>query len=74
MKQVFITLVVIFLCIVFYWAGKENNKTDLEIYTKDNIYYIRGLTVSNEVDATVITFSSGEELKEYISNLTANKK
>lgn len=54
------------------WREKEN-KTDLEIYTKDNIIYINGLTVTNEVDGAEKRFKTKEELKEYISNLTAKE-
>lgn len=55
------------------WREKENTKTDLEIYTRDNIYYIKGLTVTNEVDGAEKRFKTKEELKKYISNLTAKE-
>lgn len=72
MKEVLFLLYGLFLgyCI---FAPKEENKTDLEIYTKDNIYYIKHLTVTNEVDAGKKEFKNKEQLKEYISNLTAKQ-
>lgn len=54
------------------WAEKEKAKTDLEIYTKDNIYYIEGLKVTNENGDEVLIFGNKKELKEYISKLTIN--
>ena len=45
-------------------------KTDLEIYTEDNIYYINGLIVTNESDDEVLVFDSKKELKDYISKIT----
>ena len=56
-----------------YILGTLYKQTDLEIYTKDNIYYIKHLTVTNEVDNNRLQFESREELKEYISNLTAKE-
>lgn len=68
----------IFNTIISFWMGfilccLITEKTDLEIYTKDNIYYIEGLTVTNEADASEKTFKTKEELKEYISNITAKE-
>ena len=45
-------------------------KTDLEIYTEDNIYYINGLIVTNESDDEVLVFDNKKELKDYISKIT----
>ena len=56
-----------------YILGTLYKQTDLEVYTKDNIYYIKHLTVTNEVDNNRLQFESREELKEYISNLTAKE-
>jgi len=47
-----------------------STKTDLEIYTEDNIYYINGLIVTNESDDEVLVFDSKKELKDYISKIT----
>lgn len=48
------------------------NTTDLEIYTFDNIYYIKDLTVTNELNDSVLVFNNTFELKNYISELTAS--
>lgn len=68
---------IIVLAIGYYTAfildcGKEYHKLKLEIYTPENIYYINGLEVTNEADEEVITFSSMEGLKNYISTITAH--
>jgi len=46
--------------------------TDIEIYTPENIYYINGLTVTNENDGQTLEFKDKESLKEYISDKTAD--
>lgn len=46
--------------------------TNLEIYTSNNIYYINGLTVTNEVNNDTLTFNDMRSLKNYISDITAN--
>ena len=68
-RIIFVTL----LTTSSYILGTLYKQTDLEIYTKDNIYYIKHLTVTNEVDNNRLQFESREELKEYISNLTAKE-
>jgi len=66
--------IIILTCIaIAYILGKETSRTDLEIYTRDNIIYINGLTITNEADTNKIVFKSKEELREYISTLTANQ-
>lgn len=45
--------------------------TDLEIYTKENIYYVRGLSVANEVSQELVLFKNKEGLKKYLSAKTA---
>ena len=47
-------------------------KTDLEIYTQDDIYYINGLEVTTEATGEVIFFGCNQELKHFIADLTAN--
>lgn len=46
---------------------------DIEIYTAKNIHYIdfKTLKVTNEQNSQEIQFKSLEELKEYISDITA---
>lgn len=65
----------IFVCVamattIYNTPGTDN--TDLEIYTTDNIYFIHGLTVTNDMDRTVLNFESRADLKEYISTVTAD--
>lgn len=58
--------------IIFLIATKKQTlNTDLEIYTNKNIYYISGLTVTNEVSDEVITFKDRESLKVFISDVTS---
>lgn len=45
--------------------------TDLEVYTPMNIYYINGLTVTNEVDESVMIFKDKYDLKLWLSDITA---
>lgn len=52
--------------------GYNSAETDIEIYTRENIYYINDLTVTNESTDYVVTFSSKEALKEYISYISAH--
>lgn len=67
-------IVLIFFTITLaYLIGEHNAKTDLEIYTKDNIIYISGLTVTNEAKAGEKRVKNKEELREYISTLTAKQ-
>lgn len=44
--------------------------TDLEIYTLENIYYIDGLTVTNESNDKVLEFETQQELFDFISITT----
>lgn len=67
------TVLLILIITLAYLIGEHNAKTDLEIYTKDNIIYISGLTVTNEAEAGEKRFKNKEELREYISTLTANQ-
>jgi len=60
---------IIFMLIIYILS--YNPRTDLEIYTQDNIYYINGLTVTNEQSDESITFSDMESLKIYISDVTS---
>jgi hypothetical protein len=51
--------------------AKEKTPThDLEIYTEKNIYYIKDLTVTDEVGIIHETFKTNKELKEFISDIT----
>jgi hypothetical protein len=45
---------------------------DLEIYTPENIYYINGFTVTNENDGETLKFENAGQLKEFISDRTAD--
>lgn len=58
--------------IIFLIATKKQTlNTDLEIYTNKNIYYVSGLTVTNEVSDEVLTFKDRESLKVFISDVTS---
>lgn len=46
---------------------------DLEIYTSSNIYYVKGLKVTNETNTDTIQFKDYKSLKNYISTVTANE-
>lgn len=64
-----------FAIIVFYlgyFKAKETYETDLEIYTKDNVYQIKGLRVSDEYEIGITDFDNKQGLKEFISEVTAN--
>lgn len=73
MKQLFILIIIFSIGVQIVNHFGIKNKPDLEIYTRDNIYYIRGLAVTNEVDGAEKRFKTKEELKQYISNLTAKE-
>lgn len=45
---------------------------DLEIYSKEDIIYIQGLTVTFESREDTLRFKDKESLRVYISNLTSN--
>lgn len=65
------TLLIILSAIMFAQGYLLNtSKTDLEIYTNENIYYVNGLTVTNEGNAERLVFENKEQLKEYISHMT----
>ena len=68
MKTIITALFII--AIIFIWFPQP--KINLEIYTPENIYYINGLTVTNEVNEETKTFETPEDLNIYISNVTAN--
>lgn len=51
----------------------KSEPQDLEIYTASNIYYVRGLTVTNEATTDTLRFKDKESLKNYISTVTANE-
>lgn len=48
------------------------DKTDLEIYTNDDIYYIDGLTVTRENSPEGYIFTTKEDMKIFFAELTAN--
>lgn len=48
-----------------------NPKTELEIYTDRNIYYINGLEVTDEANDEILYFNSMEALKKWLSDKTA---
>lgn len=45
----------------------------LEIYTYSNIYYLDGLTLTNESNNEMFTFSNKAEAYNYIAQLTADE-
>lgn len=63
-------LIVIIITILIILNYNERS-ADLEIYTKENIYYIQGLKVTNEANDQVLIFNDKESLKNYISDVTA---
>lgn len=67
-KTTVLSLVFLIVGIVI---GIEVGKTDLEIYTVDNIYFVEGLRVSNEANDKVIYFTNKSELREYIGQISA---
>ena len=74
MKTLILTLSILLLISIItltYIIGYNDNKTDLEIYTSDNIYYIKGLKVSEEKEFTVTEFKDKQSLKDFISEVTA---
>lgn len=48
-------------------------ETDLEIYTTNDIYYIKGLRVTSEVSPEVYYFNTNQELKQFISKVTSKQ-
>lgn len=42
----------------------------MEIYTLENIYYVKDLTIANEVNSEVIEFDDLDSMYEYISIIT----
>ena len=66
-----ITLLIMILGLTAGLYTLKSKFTDLEIYTDRTIYYIRGLTVTSEVDKGTTVFNSAEELREYMSYKTA---
>lgn len=57
------------LCIMVIY--QSNQRTDLEIYTTEDVYYIDNLTVKSESGEVNFTFKTKEELKTFISDITA---
>lgn len=70
---VIIKSLTILLLVMFILTKEEKPKTDLEIYTYDNIYYINDLTVTTENFNFKIEFANQAQLKEYISNVTSTE-
>ncbi len=66
-----ILLIAILVLSIAIYSTKKSS-FDLEIYTDQNIYYVNGLTVTNESDDTTLIFNTAKELKNYISYKTAN--
>lgn len=62
----------IITAIAMFVTSCKREVTNLEIYTSNNIYYINGLTVTNEVNNDTLTFNNMRSLKNYISDITAN--
>jgi hypothetical protein len=53
-------------------VNTKQEPTNLEIYTLENIYYINGLTVTDENSNPPIRFNTQAELKKYISDITVS--
>ena len=73
MKHLELTVLAVLLICLGAVIGVKWSSTDLEIYTSDNIYYIDGFTVTNEVDDSVKRFTNKSELKDYISDISAKE-
>lgn len=74
MKKLIIFTAIVFFSLMIFGPLSEFTelyKTDLEIYTTENIYYINGLSVTNEVGNEIKTFKNKAELKAYISEITS---
>ena len=73
MKKILLLNLLTIILLVGYILTHDEPKTDLEIYTYDNIYYINDLTVTTENFNFKIVFKDQEQLKEYISNVTSSE-
>lgn len=65
-----------FICgaiVAMYFFTPFEHTTDLEIYTAQDIIYVRGMTITFESSDKVLKFNTPEQLREYISNLTAEQ-
>lgn len=68
-----------FICFIYgavvavYFCTPFEHTTDLEIYTVQDIIYVRGMTVTFESSDEVLRFNTPEQLREYISNLTVEQ-
>lgn len=51
----------------------KKEAVNLEIYTYKNIYYINGLTVTNEATTDTLRFKDMKSLSIYISDITAKE-
>lgn len=65
--------ILIITAIALLATSCKREVTNLEIYTSRNIYYINGLTVTNEVNNDTLTFKNMASLRNYIGNITANE-
>ena len=72
MKSTYILLLGMIAGLIIGQIADNKSDDELEIYTLENIYYLNGLTVTNESTSEVLEFKNKTELKEYISKITAD--
>lgn len=69
MKNLFITVVIAFLLGML--LGRILAPTiEIEVYTEQDIYYIKGNRVTSESGRIDSTFGNKRKLKEFVSKLT----
>lgn len=74
---IIIGLITVLMATFFYTIERIEQKLELieqpylEIYTRENIYYVQGLNVTDESLGIDIDFRTAEDLKTFISRQTA---
>jgi hypothetical protein len=71
-KWIFMVVALLAYTFLVIQLTEAQTKTDLEIYTQDDIYYIDGLTVTRENSNDGYIFITQQDLKLFISDLTYN--
>jgi hypothetical protein len=65
-------VILLFTSLTFLVIDKTENQI-LEIYTTENIYFVEGLTVTNENTPEKMIFSSFKDLQYFIGTRTAKE-
>ena len=71
-KWIFMVVALLAYTFLIIQLTEAQTKTDLEIYTQDDIYYIDGLTVTRENSNDGYIFITQQDMKSFISDLTYN--